>query len=585
MVAAAPVPKTGETNVLVGKVNEILQDAIGAPLRYVANWGRLYSLWPVHLETACCSVEVGAAAGSRFDAERFGVLEAFGSLRQCDLIIVMGTVTRKLAPRLKLIYDQMAEPKWVVAMGACKRGDSMVYTPTGLRRIDEIQPGETVFSYDEAAKQVVNAKVAARKDQGVRPVFRVRAGSYESVATENHPFAVYERTLSRKWVAYKSMLGMVEEGFTLKELSPLLGIGARSLSYWKKHPPSMYGLDLNWKHVCELKEGDLLVTYSQAVEGAPFPIQYHHEGRFRKHVRIPDSVDDALAWLVGLYLGDGWKDSHRIGFSLMEKDPSRAELVRVIKELFGISPHEGRQVSVWSSVIAGMFRESLQLEGDVYTKRIPSWVYTLPLSSVLSFLTGMIESDGYVQEQGFAQISSANKELMLDLVELCHYRGLHVGGVFEKEKENVLEGRQLKTVEYVVSFPMSLIARLPLHRSDYLRRVKTAVRVFDGTSLLKTSHAGIGLRRLTSIVPRGRDSVYDIEVEGHHNFFANGQLVHNCAITGGLYYDSYNVLRGIDDIIPVDVYVPGCPPRAEALMQGIALLQEKIRHSTSLRGT
>jgi len=73
------VQKSGGVNVLVGKFNEILQDAIGAPLRYVANWGRLYSLWPVHLETACWSVEVGAAAGSRFDMEHFGVLEGFGS--------------------------------------------------------------------------------------------------------------------------------------------------------------------------------------------------------------------------------------------------------------------------------------------------------------------------------------------------------------------------------------------------------------------------------------------------------------------------------------------------------------------------
>jgi NADH-quinone oxidoreductase subunit B len=141
MVEVAQVPKTGEVNVLVGKVNEILQDAIGAPLRYIVNWGRLYSLWPVHLETACCSVEVGAASGSRFDAERFGVLEAFGSLRQCDLIIVMGTVTRKLAPRLKLIYDQMPEPKWVIAMGACAITGGLYFDSYNvLRGIDDIIP-------------------------------------------------------------------------------------------------------------------------------------------------------------------------------------------------------------------------------------------------------------------------------------------------------------------------------------------------------------------------------------------------------------------------------------------------------------
>ena len=118
-MVVAQQQKTGAFQVLVGKIDDVLQYAIGDPMRYLATWGRLYSLWPVHRETACCSVEAGAAAGSRFDIERFGTLEAFGSLRACDLIIVMGTVTRKLAPRLKLIYDQMAEPKWVIAMGAC----------------------------------------------------------------------------------------------------------------------------------------------------------------------------------------------------------------------------------------------------------------------------------------------------------------------------------------------------------------------------------------------------------------------------------------------------------------------------------
>jgi NADH-quinone oxidoreductase B subunit len=88
-----------------------------------------------------CSVEVGAAAGSRFDFERFGTLEAFGSLRACDLIIVMGTVTRKLAPRLKLIYDQMAEPKWTIAMGACAITGGLYFDSYNvLRGIDDIIP-------------------------------------------------------------------------------------------------------------------------------------------------------------------------------------------------------------------------------------------------------------------------------------------------------------------------------------------------------------------------------------------------------------------------------------------------------------
>jgi len=584
LVATQTVQKSGTFQVLVGKLSEVIQYAIGDPMRYLANWGRLYSLWPVHLETACCSVEVGAAAGSRFDFERFGALEVFGSLRACDLIIVMGTVTRKLAPRLKLIYDQMAEPRYVIAMGACLRGDSLVYTPDGPCRIDQVKAGDTVFSYDEAQRKVVPARVTAFKDQGTRPASRIRAGSYELIATEDHPFAVYTQTLSRKWVSYQSLLGMLEEGFTLREISAFLPWTSKALSQWLIRPPQQYGMDLVWKNLEQIREGDQLVTFAEPIIGARRRINYQHEGRLRKKVRIPNFVDDKLAWVAGLYLGDGWETKSKLGFSLMRSDPSRSHLMSAVADLFGITPNDGRQVEVNSTAIAGMFRQSLLLRGDAYTKRIPAWVYTLPMPSFLSFLAGLMESDGYVQKEGFAQVSSANRALMGDVVELCHYRGLHVGGIFEKAKENVLEGRLLSSTEYTVSFPSEVVAKLPLHRPDYVTRVQRSTRAFDGKSLLRTKHVGIALQRVTSVTPSGTEKVYDIEVEGHHNYFANGQLVHNCAITGGLYFDSYNVLRGIDDIIPVDVYVPGCPPRAEALLQGIVLLQEKIRKSPSLSG-
>jgi NADH-quinone oxidoreductase subunit B len=107
-------------NVYVGKLKQAIKKiADKGPMHYVMNWAALYSLWPVHLMTACCGAEVGAVTDPRFDVERFGVLQAFGSLRQCDLLIVEGTVSRKMAPRLKRVYDQMPEPKYVIAMGAC----------------------------------------------------------------------------------------------------------------------------------------------------------------------------------------------------------------------------------------------------------------------------------------------------------------------------------------------------------------------------------------------------------------------------------------------------------------------------------
>ncbi len=106
-------------NVWVAKLSQIVKRIVDTgPIRSVVNWGRIYSLWPVNITTACCSAEFGAASGARHDLERFGVLP-LGSLRQSDLMVVEGTITKKMGKRLRIIYDQMAIPRYVIAMGDC----------------------------------------------------------------------------------------------------------------------------------------------------------------------------------------------------------------------------------------------------------------------------------------------------------------------------------------------------------------------------------------------------------------------------------------------------------------------------------
>jgi NADH-quinone oxidoreductase subunit B len=89
------------------------------PVRNAVNWARKSALWPMTFGLACCAIEMIAAGSSRFDIDRFGAGVFRPSPRQSDLIIVAGTVTLKMGPVVRRVYDQMPEPKWVIAMGAC----------------------------------------------------------------------------------------------------------------------------------------------------------------------------------------------------------------------------------------------------------------------------------------------------------------------------------------------------------------------------------------------------------------------------------------------------------------------------------
>ena len=107
---------------------------------YVFNWARKSSVWPLTFGLACCAIEMIAGSAARFDIARYGSEVFRPSPRQSDLMIVAGTVTLKMAPVLKRIYDQMPEPKWVMSMGACSSVGGPFNTYATLQGVDRIVP-------------------------------------------------------------------------------------------------------------------------------------------------------------------------------------------------------------------------------------------------------------------------------------------------------------------------------------------------------------------------------------------------------------------------------------------------------------
>nr|ULQ64205.1 NADH-plastoquinone oxidoreductase subunit K [Bolboschoenus planiculmis] len=163
----------------------------------LSNWSRLSSLWPLLYGTSCCFIEFASLIGSRFDFDRYGLVPR-SSPRQADLILTAGTVTMKMAPSLVRLYEQMPEPKYVIAMGACTITGGMFSTDSysTVRGVDKLIPVDVYLPGCPPKPEAVIDAITKLRKKISREIVKDRTRSQEEnrCFTTNHQFHVQDST-------------------------------------------------------------------------------------------------------------------------------------------------------------------------------------------------------------------------------------------------------------------------------------------------------------------------------------------------------------------------------------------------------
>jgi len=156
-----------------GYNSKIEGDVVLTTVDAALGWFRKNSVWPMPMGLACCAIELMAAGASRFDISRFGSEVMRFSPRQSDCMIVAGTVTYKMASSLKRIWDQMPEPKWCIAMGACASTGGMYRSYAVLQGVDQIVPVDVYISgCPPRPEAVLDALIKIQDKIGKQPILQ-----------------------------------------------------------------------------------------------------------------------------------------------------------------------------------------------------------------------------------------------------------------------------------------------------------------------------------------------------------------------------------------------------------------------------
>ncbi|MBC9075405.1 Fe-S cluster assembly protein SufB [Mycobacterium canettii] len=404
-------------------------------------------------------------------------------------------------------YDKLGIPEaekqrlvaGVAAQYECVSARTRVWTANrGHVLIKDVAPGDLVFAYDEDNEKLVVAPVKSMAQTDIRQTYELKVGARTIWATDNHPMLA---------------------------LHDVRKPGTSSPRYARR-----------WVTVGELQPGDYIaVPRALPAFGDSYSLPP------AAGIRTPDKTSTDLMWLLGFFLGDGnLQDSgrtHRVQFAVPDKDIEvRDEITRVVLELFGLRtlPADEFRVVVNSKALVGWLRD-LGFGGVATTKWFPEWVFGLPEDQRLAFLGGWVDADGYVNPRpgGSVFLTNISSRLLEMASELAELSGLRVGGPWGFTQKHLTDrNREVGAFRLAISGEFERLGcRNPKRLIRFGRRSYTLSFAGAMTSVARGhSNDWLGFAKVTSIEPYDVEPVYDIEVDGPHNFVAEGLVVHNSEV-------------------------------------------------------
>ncbi|MFT4307752.1 MAG: Fe-S cluster assembly protein SufB [Candidatus Woesearchaeota archaeon] len=426
--------------------------------------------------------------------------------------------------------------EWIGGNLGCLTGDALVETVGGPRRIDEIEVGDHVYALDETDRSIKPRRVLGSVFSGIKEVYVVTVSGRRLRATANHPFLVMERV--------------------------------------KRHPSHKKGFfNATWKPLAYLRAGDLIAVPRRLPdEGTPYRLPQPVRGSFARsnnqygdfimrtgssirQIRVPDHTSEDFMWFLGLMLGDGhvWFDKSatkaKINIAIPRSSDLRTPLIETLESLFDIREfYEQERYIVVNSIQLGLLLEEIGFVGNADTKSVPRWVHTLPRSQKLAFLAGYFDSDGHVGRNGI-YLTSINEDVLRSIQHVALSCGMGFSHVFNHgiERETTICGVQCMAHEsFRLLLNGPLVGELPTRSHSYresITRIKTKrnFTTANGVNFRHETSDDLGFTRVQSVEAAGIEPTYDIEVEGSHNFIANGIIVHNSGVT--MLYPS-SILKG-----------------------------------------